>query len=33
MTRPSFLDRYPIVGPIAVVVVWLAMGILEGLGY
>jgi hypothetical protein len=33
MTRPSFLDRHPIIAPIAVVVVWFAMGILEGLGY
>ena len=33
MNRPSFLSRYPSVAPIALLVLWFAVGILEGLGY
>lgn len=33
MNRPTFLARYPSVAPIALVLGWLTVGILEGLGY
>ena len=33
MNRPSFLTRYPSLAPLALLVLWLAVGIAEGLGY
>ena len=33
MNRPSFLDRHPSVAPIALLVLWFAVGIAEGLGW
>jgi len=32
MNRPTLLTRYPSVAPIALVLGWFAVGILEGLG-
>jgi hypothetical protein len=33
MNRPSFLTRYPSLAPLALLVLWFAVGIAEGLGY
>ena len=33
MNRPTFLARHPFVAPVLVLVLWFAVGILEGLGY
>ena len=33
MNRPSFLDRHPSLAILAVCVLWLAVGIAEGMGY
>ena len=33
MTRPPFLERHPSVALAVVLLGWLAVGILEGLGY
>ena len=33
MNRPSFLDRHPSVAPVVLLVLWFAVGLLEGLGY
>jgi hypothetical protein len=33
MRRPSFLDRNPSLAILAVFVLWLAVGIAEGMGY
>jgi hypothetical protein len=33
MNRPSFFERYPSVAVAFVFVLWIAVGILEGLGF
>lgn len=33
MNRPSLFARHPSIAPIALVLGWLAMGMLEGLGF
>jgi hypothetical protein len=33
MHRPSFLDRYPLTVVLFLFVLWLAVGIAEGMGY
>jgi len=33
MTRPSFLDRHPALAILGMFLLWLALGIAEGLGY
>lgn len=33
MNRPTFLARYPSLAPLALLVLWFAVGILEGAGY
>ena len=33
MNRPSFLTRYPSLAPLALLVLWFAVGILEGAGW
>jgi hypothetical protein len=33
MTRPSFLDRHPSLATLGMFLLWLALGIAEGLGY
>jgi hypothetical protein len=33
MMRPTFLDRHPSLAPIALLVLWFAVGIAEGAGY
>jgi hypothetical protein len=33
MTRPLFLDRHPALTILAMFLLWLALGIAEGLGY
>jgi hypothetical protein len=33
MTRPPFLDRHPSLAILGMFVLWLALGIAEGMGY
>lgn len=33
MNRPSFLARYPSLAPLLLLVLWFAVGILEGAGW
>jgi hypothetical protein len=33
MSRPSFLDRHPSLAILGMFLLWLALGIAEGLGY
>ena len=33
MTRPSFLDRHPSLAILGMFLLWLALGIAEGLGF
>jgi hypothetical protein len=33
MNRPTFLTRYPSLAPLALLVLWFAVGILEGAGW
>ena len=33
MDRPSFLDRHPSFALVALLALWFAVGIMEGLGY
>jgi len=33
MSRPSFLDRHPSLAILGMFLLWLALGVAEGLGY